>query len=387
MNSASKLENLSELRRAPREGLARRRLSALLLGVGFDLLYLLLLIPVSPWLLYIVLVRRRGVGSIKERLGGVSLSPSSGPRVWLHAVSVGELEAALPLIKEIEQQAPGIEVVISTTTTTAQKLARQKLPGHQQFLFPLDFGLCVRRTLRRVRPDLLLLVELELWPNLTLQSTARGIPIAIVNGRMSPRGMQRMRRIRWLLRPLFQRLTRVLVQNAEYASRMQQVGVSSQQIEVAGNLKFDRQIVPDPAAERRQFDASWPLPKRRWIAGCTHPGEGQKIADAHAELRQQQQPVGLIVAPRHVERSAEVVDLFRSRGWKVALFSEGPSPEPVEVLVVDVTGQLSTLYACADAAFVGGSLIPRGGHNLLEPVAAGAPTAHGPFTSNFRQIA
>lgn len=362
------------------------------ISYGIDLVYLVLLLLVSPWLLYLILWKKRGVGSLAERLGAAPRRPGGPSRFWFHAVSVGEFEAALPLIHALGDLAPQAEIVISTTTTTAQRLARDRCPDHPVFLFPIDLGPCVRRTLRRLQPTVLVLMELELWPNLILNCRLAGIPVTIANGRVSTRGFARMQKVRFLLRPFFRRIDRILVQNDEYSDRLRQLGVAPEKIGVAGNLKFDRPPVDDPAGSRQEFEARWQYGGGlRWIAGCTHPGEEQIALDVHRRLREHYPDLSLILAPRHVERAGEVLELARAQGFMASLYEErsGPASEPTtspDVIVVNVIGVLLPLYASSDVAFVGGSLVPRGGHNLLEPILAGTPALHGPYTSNFREI-
>ncbi|MEM7163973.1 MAG: 3-deoxy-D-manno-octulosonic acid transferase [Planctomycetota bacterium] len=364
-----------------------RALPLIIASLLLDLVYLLVFLLLVPWLLFLIVVRGRGVGSLAERLGSVPIAPPTRPRVWFHAVSVGEVEAALPLIKMLEAERPDLEVVISTTTTTAHRVAVEKGEGRAVFLFPLDFGVCVRRTLRRVRPTLLVLVELELWPNLILNCRARRVPVVVANGRISASGFSRMKKVALLLRPFARRVDRYLVQNSEYGDRLQALGVAAEAVTVTGNLKFDRAPIADPGAVRERFeiDHAYARGGLRWIAGCTHPGEEAIVLDAHERLRAVYPDLTLILAPRHVERGGEIETSVVARGFSVARWSAGPAAT-ADVLIVDEVGRLAQLYACADVAFVGGSLIPRGGHNVLEPVLAGTPATHGPFTSNFKEV-
>lgn len=372
-----------------------RAIPLLLASVLLDLLYLVVFLLLIPWLLFLILVKGRGVGSLAERLGSVPMAPPTRPRIWFHAVSVGEFEAALPLIEALEARRPDLEVVISTTTTTAHGVAVKKGGGRPVFLFPLDFGVCVRRTLKRVRPSMLVLVDLELWPNLILNCRARGLPVVVANGRVSASGHARMRKVAWLLRPFVRRIDRYLVQNEEYAERLLSLGVGAESVRVTGNLKFDRPAVPEPAETRARFEKAWGYAAggNRWIAGCTHSDEEHILLEVHRSLREQHPDLSLIIAPRHVERAAEVAERARDYEFSVAFSTvgefgaiEADHGAPPDVLVVNEVGRLAELYACADVAFVGGSLIPRGGHNVLEPVAAGTPTTHGPFTANFRDV-
>ncbi len=372
----------------PRPIGAGARAASLLLDLG----YLLLLPILLPWILYLVAVRRRGLGSLRERLGYHALSPlPSGPRIWIHCVSVGELEAALPLIRELEAGAPHPEVAVTVTTEQAYRLARERLGARPLSYFPIDFGCCVRRVIARLRPALVVSMELELWPNLVLNLAASAVPFVVANGRVSERGARRMRRARFLLSPFLGRVSRFLAQSEEHRARLEALGVRAERLEVTGNLKFDRDEAADPAAARAELEGEFGLEPggRRWIAGCTHAGEEEMLVAVHRRLAAALPGLGLILAPRHVERAAEVERVVRSAGLRARLASRGapPGEAPAEVVILDVTGQLARLYAAADAAFVGGSLVPRGGHNLLEPVLAGTPVVHGPHTENFAEIA
>ncbi|MEE8141479.1 MAG: 3-deoxy-D-manno-octulosonic acid transferase [Planctomycetota bacterium] len=367
-----------------------RRVAHRLLSYAVDLVYLLLLVGLVPWLLYLVLVRRRGIGKLSERLGFPDLEIPQQPRIWIHAVSVGELEAAQPLLTALRERRPDVELVISTTTTTAQKLAKSRYAHHAVFLFPFDLGFCVRRSLARVRPQMLILMELELWPNLILNTYSQGVPVLIANGRISEGGFKRMWTFRRWLGPFLRCVRRYLVQNDEYRARLERLGVPDRRLQVTGNLKLDRAPLEKTDQIRGAFNKQWGYPEKvlRWIAGCTHDGEEPLILEAHRALREQFPGLFLILAPRYVERCPELARLARKAGFSVALTSEGPitgSPAP-DVLLVDEVGKLANLYACADVAFVGGSLVPRGGHNILEPALASTPALHGPYTANFREM-
>ncbi|MFN0059823.1 MAG: 3-deoxy-D-manno-octulosonic acid transferase [Planctomycetota bacterium] len=357
-----------------------------------DLAYLLMApFVIVPWLLLLVVKRRRGVGSLRERLGYLSLPPAAKPRIWLHAVSVGEFEAAWPLIQELTANLPRYELVVSTTTTSAYALARRRVDPSRVFLYPLDFGFAVRRSLRAVRPQLVVLLELELWPNFLLNAAADGVPIVVANGRVSARGFRRMRHARLLVRSMVRRVRQFFAQTDEYRDRLLALGVPGDRIVVNGNLKFDRPPLADRDERRRVFEArcGFPPQSRRWIAGSTHAGEEEIVLAVHHELRAEFADLSLILAPRHHERAAVLVDECARRGFSVARYSATGSPAGAgapgapQVVVVDGMGELAGLYACADAAFVGGSLVPVGGHNVLEAIAAGVATAHGPHMGNF----
>jgi len=354
-----------------------------------DLLWIPAAILLLPFIAVLVLVRRRGVGSLGERLGGWRLAPPEPgrERIWVHCVSVGELQAAGPLLAELARVRPAAELVLSVTTTTAREVARGRHPELPTFLYPLDLSFVVRRVLRRVRPAAIVLVELEVWPNLVLECAARGIPVIVANGRISDRGARRLARVRPLARPVFRRIAEVHARDAVCAARFADLGVPRERIRELGNLKLDRAPLADPAAVRRRFEREhgYPEGSPRWVAGCTHPGEEEIVLAAHRSLRERRPDLSLLIAPRHVERAAAVEALARSLGFAVGRES-APRAEAPEVVLLDRTGALAELYAAGDAAFVGGSLVPHGGHNVLEPVLAGTATLTGPHTGNFRDL-
>ena len=366
------------------------RLRSLLRGLVFDLLLLPVLVLVLPWLLFLIIGRRRGVGAFLERLGGWRIAPKTRERIWLHCVSVGELNLVGPLIDELRAARPGSEVVLSVTTTTARELAAARYPELSTHLYPIDFSFAVRRVLRRVQPDVLVLVELELWPQTILEATAREIPLVVVNGRISDRSFPRLQKLGALVRPLFRRLTAVSARDETTAERFRALGTPADRITTPGDLKLDRPLRTDGAATRATFEKTWGgVGEPRWVAGCTHPGEEDLLFETHRALRSDRPTLLLLIAPRHLERVPQVVARAEALGFRVGRTSAPPPspPEGVDVVVLDQVGFLAALYAVGDIAFVGGSLIERGGHNLLEPVAAGVATIHGPHVDNFRDLA
>ena len=265
------------------------------------------------------------------------------------------------------------------------------------FYFPLDYGWAVRRTLRRVRPAAVVLLELELWPNFLIACGGLGIPVLVANGRVSARSFPRYRRLGALARSLFRAVTAIAAQDQEYARRFEALGVSGERIEVLGNLKYDGEPRPSDPAEtlaRLGWAGGEGLPPPPvLVAGCTHPGEEEALLESWATLRSDHPALRLVLAPRHIERASEVVALAGSRAGagNVRTWSEaqgrGAAPPAAPILVVDRIGELDRFYRIADVAFVGGSLIPRGGHNLLEPSRLGRPILFGPWVENFREIA
>lgn len=358
-----------------------------LLGFLLDLPMTVVLLLLSPWLLLLVFFRGRSIGSLKQRFGCWSISLPSRDRIWIHAASVGEVRATIPLVDGFRRSRPGAEVVISTMTTGARDLAEQLLPDAQIRLFPLDFSLCVHGVLSKLRPDVVVLVELELWPNLLLACRARSIPVVIVNGRISSSGEKRLSMLgamtRWLMRVPAQ----VCARGERDAERFLALGVPPERLMITGDLKHDAIVGPDPLQAREVHDKNVGFAEGgfRWVAGCTHPGEEEIALAAHRDLLLERPNSQLMVAPRHVERAESVLRLARRMGFDAALESNATS-RGCCVLVVDRIGRLDDAYRIADAAFVGGSLIARGGHNILEPVAAGCVCCHGPSMENFTEM-
>ncbi|MDE0959294.1 MAG: 3-deoxy-D-manno-octulosonic acid transferase [Planctomycetota bacterium] len=322
-----------------------------------------------------------------QRLGFWSISLPVRERIWIHAASVGEVTAASPLIESLQQTRPGSEVVISTMTAGARDLARQLIPGVQVYLVPLELSPCIHKMLSRLRPDILVLVELEWWPNLLLACHSRSIPVVVVNGRVTRKGV---RRLGWL-GPLASWMARcpqrVCARSEVDAERFLQLGTAPERIQVAGDIKLDSLRGPDPQQRRIDLERQkgYLTGQFRWTAGCTHPGEEEQVLEAHAQLLEKFPHGQLMLAPRHVERAAAVLELVKRTGLSGALESDRGATR-ASVIVIDQLGKLDDAYRISDGAFVGGSLVERGGHNLLEPVAAGCLTCHGPSMSNFADM-
>ncbi|MSR48142.1 MAG: 3-deoxy-D-manno-octulosonic acid transferase [Planctomycetes bacterium] len=334
-------------------------------------------------------VRDRG---LRQSLGGrFGFGPSrmgERPCLWVHGVSVGELKAARLLVEQLAAARPDHDIVVSSTTSAGFALAKRLFPRQLVIQFPLDLRWIVRRVLDRVRPDLIVLIELEIWPNLMQEASRRAIPVAIVNGRVSARSFSGYRLLARLL-PQFELIALYAVQNAEYAGRLRALGVPDGQVFVTGNTKFDtlRTELPHEllADARRElgFAVSTPLV----VAGSTHAGEEEALLGELAAWRREVPGTRLLLVPRHVERVSEIVRVVERSGFRAARLTElrrtGQVASDDAVVVVDTIGELETFYALASIAFVGGSLGARGGHNMLEPAALGVATIYGPSTENF----
>ncbi|HEV8673402.1 MAG TPA: 3-deoxy-D-manno-octulosonic acid transferase [Methylomirabilota bacterium] len=328
--------------------------------------------------------------ALGERFGFIPLRP--GPdRFWVHAVSVGEVMAAVPLVNALRRRWPATEVVVSTVTATGARVARARLPETAAaFVFPVDLGPAVRRAVRRVRPRCFIALETELWPNLLRALAAAGVPAAVANGRISDRSFRRYGRVRRLFRRVLDGVALFCMQSDEDARRVITLGARPERVLVTGNLKMEAAEGTDGADQlwRRLLHLG---AARVWIAGSTHRGEEGTILDAFRGLRGElgdgAGPLSLILAPRHPERVEEVEALARTRGLAPVRRSRVAPGDPPEVILLDTIGELSTLYAVAEVIFVGGSLVPAGGHNVIEPALHAKPVVFGPHMSNFRESA
>jgi 3-deoxy-D-manno-octulosonic-acid transferase len=334
--------------------------------------------------------RGRYRSGLAERVGRYRLPPLAAPPVWLHAVSVGEVVAAAPLARALRQARPGCPLLVSTVTETGRAMAVRRIPEAAATLFfPLDFAFAVRRALLAVHPRAVLLAETEIWPNFLRACRARGVPVAVVNGRISPRSFRRYRWVRGPFRRVLSDIACFAMQTAADAERIAALGAPRDRVHVTGNLKFDALAAAGPAADAGTLrrDLGLAMGRRVLLAGSTHAGEEAAVLDAMEALRAHHSGPALVLAPRHPERCDEVERLVRARGLGVARRSAGPAAPGSDVVLVDTIGELGRLYAAADVAFVGGSLVPVGGHNILEPAAAGVPIVVGPHLGNFVEIA
>jgi len=348
----------------------------------------------------IVKLRRRG-GTPKDFLQKTGRYPSRILRklaemehpIWLHAVSVGEANIAVKLIKELRRRQPNRPIVLSTTTTTGQQVAVAGLPEAEDIVVlynPIDFPPTVERALHLIRPALIILIEAEVWPNLCIQAKRRHIPIALVNARMSPRSESRYRRARGLVAPVFSLLESVCVQEAEDIERFAGIGIPKEVIQHTGSIKFDPPPPPDPALieplnELLRPLIQWRPDSRIILAASTFPGEEALIGESFKVLRHQFPELFLIVVPRHVERTKQVLADLDAIGLQAVRRTTLPIPDASEVdcLVVDTTGELSRWQALATVVVIGKSFLSTGGQNPAEAAALGIPTVLGPNMQNF----
>lgn len=345
--------------------------------------------------------------NLRERLGLGRYEPPAVPCGWIHAVSVGEAIAAAPLVEGLRRTWPALPLVVSTVTETGARVVRERFAGLARHrYFPLDFPGSARRVIASLEPAFFIGMETELWPNLLRALAARGVPTMIANGRLSDRSFRRYRLVRGAMRRVLSHVTVFGMQSDEDARRMIALGAPAERVVVTGNLKHEP--LPDPVGVADLWHRLLGLASGQpvWIAGSTHRGEEETILDAHRRLLGEQADLGLVLAPRHPERVGEVLALATSRGFAAVRRSElrgksspwrapnsfpagradPPAPAPT-IIVLDTVGELAQLYSIADVVFVGGSLIPLGGHNMLEPALRAKPVLFGPHTSNFRDAA
>ncbi len=370
--------------------------------IVYPLLYTVLMLLYLPWQwlrewrgggIAAPVLQRAGFDS--KQLAALSAKPR--PRLWVHAVSVGEVNVVKPLLERLDLKPD--QLFVSTITTTGQELAR-RLYGERAslFYFPLDWAFSCRRYLRAIDPDAVLLAETELWPGFIRAAGNRAVPLVLVNGRLSDRAFRRYRRIRFLLRPLWSRFERFCVQSRQDRERILELGAPEARINLMGNLKYDYQLEADPEkqqlVERLQRLLKPHEGDLLWVCGSTREREEALLLPVFAQLRERFPQLRLLLAPRHPHRGEEIVEAARKR-WSCIRRSEWPAqpvagqtarPSP-DVFVLDTIGELSHLYEIADVVFIGGSLVPWGGHNIIEAAHFSQPILFGPHMQNFREIA
>ena len=349
----------------------------------------------SPYFLYQALRHNKYVGSIGQRLGylPVSFNLDGDQSIWVHAVSVGEVLSARPLISELRARYPKLRLFLSTTTLTGQQLARRSVSDVDAvFYFPFDWAFTARRTLNVVKPRLFVMIETEIWPNLLRECRRRRIKTVMVNGRISYRSFPRYRMIRPFIKRVLADIDRFCVQGEETSRRLVELGADPARITVTGSLKFDSlEPSPTPGRGRERVLRFFRVPPNRpvIIAGSTLRGEEEPVIRAFNRVRASGANPLLVIAARHPERFDEVERLCRHEGLVAVRRTELPiDAEPrADAVVLDTIGELAQLYQIATVVFVGGSLVPAGGHNILEPALYGKPIVFGPYMQNFGEIA
>ncbi len=358
---------------------------------------LIALVALSPYFVYQALRRKKYVGSLGQRLGylPVTLNLDSEPSIWIHAVSVGEVLSTRPVIEELRKRYPSLRLYLSTTTRSGEQLARRSVTDVDGiFYFPFDWPFTVRRTLSIIQPKLFVMVENEIWPTMLRECRKRGVKTVVINGRISARSFPRYRMIRPFFKRVLADIDRFCVQGEETAGRLVALGADRSRMTITGSMKFDAlDATPlpgrGPARVLRFFRISPNRPVL--IAGSTMRGEDEAVIRAFNRVRSTAAGANalLIIAARHPERFDDVERLCKSEGLATIRRSDLPiDAEPrCDAVILDTIGELAHLYQNATAVFVGGSLVPAGGHNILEPALYGKSIVFGPHMENFTEIA
>src|SRR5438105_134085 len=345
---------------------------------------------------YIVKMFRRGGyrENFWQRLGFYSGGQAARLRgirpIWFHAVSVGEVNIALKLMQELRVQQPDLRCALTTTTTTGYALARKSVPPWVDLLYaPLDFWPVMRRAFRVINPKTIVLIEAEVWPNLVAQASRRRIPLILANARLSPKSERRFHQFKAIVTPIFQKLDLICVSTDEEAKRWHDLDVAKNRIQVLGSIKYDTDEQLIAASEPRALLNKVGIEPNRPIllGGSTHRGEERIVAEAFCRLRQKFPSLFLVIAPRHVERAAEIEQQLRQLGLSLFRRSAPAKSLPSDGLLLDTTGELRDWYSIATVVFIGKSLTARGGQNPVEPIMAGKPVIFGPHMENFARLA
>lgn len=352
--------------------------------------FLLAFLVYSPVLLWRIAFDRRYRKGFRERMGFVPRRRGDRPVVWIHGVSVGEVKAASNFIAQLRRQRPDLQLVVSATTPNGHQVARQEYKDLPVVFYPLDFGRFPARAIDRIQPRCVLLMELEIWPNFLQAARKRSVPVAVINGRISERTFKGYRLARGLL-PQLDLISSYCVQDRAYQKRLLDLGVDPARVHVTGNMKYDSVVMgmnQDAARHLRPWLA--PAGQLVLVAGSTHADEELWVYEAlQAAAKGLAAGVRAVLVPRHPERAAAIAEQLVAAGAEVVRWSTCgevlPPLPPGAVVLVDTIGQLQRFYVACDLAFVGGSLIPHGGQNMLEPAAQGRATVFGPHTTNFRR--
>lgn len=352
------------------------------------LLAIFLLVTLPYWLLQMLRHGKYRAG-LRQRLGAVPQHVKANadkPSIWVHAVSVGEVVAASGIVEELRKRFPSHRILASTTTSTGQKLAARRFGEENVFYFPLDFGFAIRPYLKALRPEMVVVAETEFWPNFLRLSRASRARIAVINSRISDRSFPGYKRLGFWIPTVLANVDLFLAQTEEDRRRLVEIGAPESKVSVAGNLKFDV-APPKPPAIVSSLSASLQQPGPVLVCGSTLEDEEGSLLSAFRNILANHSHALMILAPRHPERFAEVAALVETLGFRLVRRSLW-SGEPLagSVFLVDSIGELAALYSLATIAFVGGSLVPRGGHNILEPALYGVPIVTGNHYENFREI-
>ncbi|MCA1796500.1 MAG: 3-deoxy-D-manno-octulosonic acid transferase, partial [Geobacteraceae bacterium] len=337
----------------------------------YDIVLLLGMVVLIPWYIVRGCIRGKMRQGLRERLGFVSaagLDAIDGRQVlWIHAVSVGETRAAIPLIKALRRTYPDAALVLSNVTETGREIAESIPDIDLRIYFPVDFSLAVTRALDTIKPSLVLIVETELWPQFVRKCKQRSIPVMLVNGRISDRSFPRYRRVRALVRPVLHQISSFCMQSQQDASRIEFLGASPERVHVSGNVKFDQGEITPANLDLTELRTRFALQEQAkiWVAGSTHQGEDEIVIRIYRQLLRTFSDLILILVPRHPHRCRQIGELLAQEDleWRLRSSVNETLLQPGGVLLVDTLGEMLDFYALANVVFVGGSLVPVGGHN------------------------
>ena len=363
----------------------------------YNALSLFLLLPATAYHTYRSISRKRPP-ALRQRFGYIKPDDlkkiNSRPVILLHAVSVGEAIASRPLLKALRQRYPDHAIVISTTTETGRNIASAFGEKDICVYFPFDFLPAVRKTLDNLKPVLIIIMETEIWPNFTREAHRRGIKMVLANGRISDRSFKGYLRFSWFFRNALQYFSVLCMQSLADAERITAIGAPAERVIISGNLKYDIPLRTVQEQEKKELRQRYAIPQTMMVltAASTHSGEDELIIDAYLKLLTNNKNLFLTLVPRHPERCGEVATLLEKNSFGYCRRTKLDSREirpfvSGEVLLIDTIGEMMNIYAFSDLVFVGGSLVPIGGHNPLEPASVGVPSVFGPFMDNFREIA
>ncbi len=355
------------------------------------LLYSISIIASPYFLCKLVLYKKHRI-SLSQRFGKLPQLIADGKSVWIHAVSVGEVAAAMPFIEEFRKTFPDYKILLSTVTVTGNQFAKKEKNIDGLFFFPFDYSFAVKKAIKHISPNVFITFETEIWPNFLKYAQDMKIPCILINGRISPDSFKHYKKTKFFFKHILKNFAAFCMQTEQDKTRILELGAEKRKVRVTGNTKFDALVSKGENADvKNKFTKLFGIKEndKVIIAGSTHKGEEEKVLDAFEYICQKASNVLLILAPRHPERFGEVTKLLKGRNTDYILRStlDKSKREKQQVIILDTIGELSKLYTIADVVFIGGSLVPTGGHNVIEPASLGKPVVFGPYMYNFTESA
>jgi len=347
----------------------------------------------SPYFLCKLIFTEKHRMSLSQRFGKLPQSlMADGKSVWIHAVSVGEVAAAMPFIDEFRKAFPDYRILLSTVTATGNQFAKKIKNIDGLFFFPFDYSFAVKKAIAHISPNIFITFETEIWPNFLKSAQDMNIPCILINGRISPDSFKHYKKTKFFFKHILKNFSAFCMQTEQDRTRILELGAEKRKVRVTGNTKFDALVSNEENTDiKNKFIKNFGIKEndRVIIAGSTHKGEEEKVLDAFQYICQKVSNVLLILAPRHPERFGEVTKLLKDRNIDYILRStlDKTKREKQQVIILDTIGELSKLYTIADVVFIGGSLVPSGGHNVIEPASLGKPVVFGPYMYNFTESA